>query len=100
EIRDHGLIEPILQISDPIDVEFESDCPFEVPAKCFAQLAAGSAEVEESSCAVGMATDEIDQNAMAASLEILELIDVRHQYSDHGLPLESVPGAKLRTSTM
>jgi len=37
---------------------------------------------------------------MTAAFEVFECVDVWHQYSDHGLPLGSVPGAELRTSTI
>src|SRR5262249_24172133 len=100
EIGDDCLIEMAPQIADAIDVVFESDRALESAAQRLAQLAAGGAQVEERVGSVGETADEIDEDAVGAALEILECVDVRHQYSDHGLPLGSVPGALLRTSTM
>src|SRR6266550_5470374 len=100
EIGDDDLIESPSQITDAIDVVFKTDRPLEAAAQRLTELSAGGAEVEEGPGAVGITTDQIDENAMTAAFEVFECVDVRHQYSDHGLPLESVPGAALWTSTI
>ena len=85
QIGDDRLIESRAQVGDAIDVEFESDRSPEFCTQRVAELSAGGAEVKQRGGAVGVARDEVDQNAMTAALEIFEGVDVRH---------ESVPSAR------
>src|SRR5216117_3778004 len=80
QIGDHRLIESLAQVGNAIDVVFESDRPLELVPQLLAQFAARRAQIEKRAGAIRVAADEIDENAMAASLEILERVDVRHQY--------------------
>src|SRR5476651_2692378 len=79
EIRNQRLIEPAAEIGEAVGLIFESECAPEVITDRGAELAAGRAEVEENAAALRVSADETDQDPMAAALEILECVDVRHQ---------------------
>ena len=81
------LIESSAKLPDAVRVIFESDGPIEMLAHRRSQLTAGRAEVEQRSSARRKPPDQPDQNAMAASLEVLECVDVRH---DRGRVVDGV----------
>ncbi len=71
-----------LQLGDSVDVVLEADGPRELLAHGRAELTSGRAEVEERSARRRETPDQIDENAVAAALEVLERIDVRHEGAD------------------
>src|SRR5689334_1353652 len=80
EIADRGDVERLAQRLDAGHFVFEAERAAEVIAHGAAELAGGGAEVEETAVTLGETVDEIDQDSMAAAFEILELIDVRHEW--------------------
>src|SRR5438132_4424585 len=78
QVRDDRLVEASAQIADPIGVVFESDSTPEMIAHCFTELSARCAEIEQNAAARSKATEQIDEDAMTASVEVFECIDVRH----------------------
>src|SRR5713226_8505982 len=78
EVGDEDLIEAATQIAEAVDVVLEADRSPEVIAHRRAELTAGGAEIEQHTAAFGEAADQANEDAMAASCEILECVDVRH----------------------
>ena len=77
QVGDDHAVETAVQVADAVDLVFEADGAVEVVAHRCPQLAAGRAEVEQQPAVWG-ASNQADEDPVAAALEVLECIDVRH----------------------